>query len=441
MRKIVAASALAAAVVLGFGAPASIAVAAAGPAVQWANSPEDDLGRIQLSASSDVDVTGIVAHIIAPDTGSEVGTTSSFELVSGTAAAGIWRSDRVLLPELGFYQLDIEVTDADGNRVRADRAGTMAYAVKMYFADLETTPTVTYTKRTYTVSGTLMGLWPGTGATAAVAGVPVYALIPGGDFAPEVTTGAKGRFRMSGAVGYPDSGPGYVSTISDPQHRYYLQGTSDLPVAAIKPAATKVTVSLDRNAIVSGQPITVSGFASWKSPDGWVPMAGSPIAIGVCASAQDDPAGCFSGPTTSTDADGRYSYVINPHGGARVAVAVTSDDIFVQQNAYASAKITVLMRTSFQDFYAARDGDDGQVQVGGRLDLSGYAPASTVVSAQFSKNGSTGWRTIGTIDLGQSPGSSFSAAYDHPGTGYWRLDYPGVKGVLQSARTEIVYVP
>ncbi len=387
-------------------------------------------------------MTGITAHIIAPATRTEVAVTTLFQLSSGTAEAGVWHSDEVVLPDLGFYTLDVEATDAAGGHTEVDGIGNFVFAVKMYIADLKTTPTLTYSKRNYKVSGKLMGRWPGTGATAPVAGMPVYALIPGGDFAETVTTGAKGQFSMSGPVYYADSGPGYVSTIDDPNHLYYLQGYADLQVAAIKPAATKVTVHLDRNSIMSGEPITVGGDASWKSPDGWVPMAGVRIAIGVCPRGNDDPSRCFSGPSTSTDANGHYSYVANPYDGNMVKAAVSSDDMYVQSVAYASAKITVLMPTSFDGFFASRDADTGQVYVGtsGGFDLTGYIPLDTVVSVQFSKNGVTGWRTIGAIDLGGNPGSSFYQAFDHPGAGYWRLTYAGVKGLLAPAQTDAVYV-
>ena len=63
-----------------------------------------------------------------------------------------------------------------------------------------------------------------------------------------------------------------------------------------------------------------------------------------------------------------------------------------------------------------------------------------MVNAQFSQNGVTGWRTVATIDLGYSAGSSFEREYDHPGAGYWRLTYAGVKGQLAPAQTQAVYV-
>ena len=425
--------------VIGVGTPASGAEST-GPAIQWAGSVEDDLGRIRVSASSDAGVTGITAHVVRPDTGAEVAVVTSFHLFSGTTEAGVWHSDEVLLPDLGFYTLNVEAFDAGGGHTAADGIGSLVYAVKMYFADLKTTRTLTYTQRTYELSGKLMGRWPGTGVTAPVPGMPIYALIPGGDFTDTVTTGATGQFSMSGPVSYT-GGSGLVSTVDDPNHRYYLQAYSDLAEAAIKPAATRVTVQLDPDAIGSGEAVTVSGDASWKSPNGWVPMANAPIAIGQCPRGDDGPSLCFNGPTTSTDANGRYSFVLNPYDTDMIKVAVTSGDIFVQAVAYASAKITVLMPTSFNGFFASRDTDTGQVYVGASgLEQTGYVPTDTVVSVDFSDNGASGWHTIGTIDLGASAGSAFVQAFDYPGAGYWRLTYAGVKDLLAPAQTEAIYV-
>lgn len=426
--------------VVGIGTQAA-AADTTGPTVNWANSVNDDLGRIQVSVASPAGVTGLAAHIVSPSTKAEVAVTTSFHLTSGTVQAGIWQSDEVVLPNLGYYRLNVEASDAAGGHTEADGVGTFTYAVSTYFADLETTPTLTYTQRNYTVAGKLMGRWPGTGAVAPVPGMPVYAEIPGGDFTDTVATGSAGEFSLSGLVSTADDGPGFVSTISDNNHPYYLQGYSNVPAAKVEPAATRVSIHLDRNSIISGQPITVSGNASWKSPNGWAPMANASIAIGVCPRGQSSPSQCLSGPTTSTDANGHYSYVVSPYDGDSIKVAVSSADVFVQSVAYASATITVLMPSSFRGFYANRDAQTGRVYVGATaLDLTAYTPVDTVVSVQFSQNGVTGWRKVGTIDLGSNPQTSFSQAFDHSGAGYWRLTYAGAKGLLEPAQSDAVYV-
>jgi hypothetical protein len=438
VRKLVPALAIAAVAVVGIGTPAA-AAEATGPEIQWASSIDDDLGRIQVSASSEAGVTGLTAHIIAPSTKAEVASTTSFHLTSGTAESGVWESDELLLPDLGYYTLNLEADDAAGGHTEADGVGSLTYAVQMSFDHLKTTPTLTYARRDYEISGRLIGLWPGTKAIAPVAGMPIYALIPRGELTASVASGDDGRFSLSGPVTSAE-GIGYLSTAYDPSRLYYLQGYADLAPATVKVAATRVTVHLDQHSIVSGDAVTVSGDASWKLPDGWKPMADTPIAIGQCPRGNDDPNSCFSGPTTSTDANGHYSYVVNPYDTDMIKAAVSSYDPFVQSVAYASARLTVLMQASFGEFDALRNPDNGQVIIGGTLQLTQYTPADTVVSVQFSKNGTTGWHTVDTIDLGDNPGSGFGNLYDHPGAGYWRMTYAGVKGLLEPAQTEAKYV-
>lgn len=441
MRKLVPALVTAAVAVVGIGTPAA-AADVTGPAIQWAQSVNDDLGRIQVSASADAGVTGITAHIVVPGTGAEVAAVTSFHLSSGTDEAGVWQSDEVLLPDLGFYTLNVEVTDAAGAHTEADGIGTFVYAVTMYFDSLKTTPTLTYTQRDYTASGKLMGRWPGTRATAPVAGEPIQALIPGGGFTDVVRTGAKGQFSVSGPVSFITDSGGFLTTVDDPEHVAYLQGFSNLVAAKIKPAATKVTVHLDRAAAVTGDPITVSGDATWKSPDGWAPLANTSVGIAQCPRGDHDPNHCFpNGPTVSTDASGHYTAVLTASDTDLIEAVVSSEDPFVQTVTYGSQKIKVLIRTSFDGFFAGRDTGTGQVIVGAQgLDLSGSSADDAVVTVQFSPNGVTGWRKVGTIDLGAFPSTNFNQFYDHPGAGYWRMTYAGEKDRLAPVQTEAVYV-
>src|SRR5438128_201198 len=91
----------------------------------------------------------------------------------------------------------------------------------------------------------MVGLWPGTRATASLAGISMYAYIPGGSFTPDTTSADDGRFSLSGTV-TSDGGPGYLSTEYDPTKLDYLQTSADLAPATIKAAAMRVTVHLDK---------------------------------------------------------------------------------------------------------------------------------------------------------------------------------------------------
>jgi hypothetical protein len=47
---------------------------------------------------------------------------------------------------------------------------------------------------------------------------------------------------------------------------------------------------------------------------------------------------------------------------------------------------------------------------------------------------------VATIDLGSNPGSQFGEEYPQPDAGYWRIVYAGVKGEIEPAQTEAIFV-
>jgi hypothetical protein len=408
------------------------------PTVQFAFSVDGDLGRIEVGVLAEAGVGSIVVHVVSPTTGADVAVVTAFHLVSGDPTSGLWESDNeVILPDLGFYPLNVEVTDNAGVHVEADSIGHLNYAVQMSFTDLSSTKSVTYTDRSFAVAGTLTGLWPGTRTTATIAGFPVEMVTQYGDI-EDGTTDARGQFALTAQVENVDD-TAYVTTLYDPSRLNYLQAYTNVPAPTITPAASRITINVDRNSIVSGDPITVSGDASWKSPDGWVPIANTPIAVGVCPPGQDQsPGSCFNGPNTTSDANGHYSIVLTPYLGDLVMAGVSLGDPFVEDPAFATAKVTVLAPASFASFTAVRDTDTGLVFVGSQgLLLPVLSTADTQVTVQFSKNGVTSWHTVATID---DPGGQFGEEYPQPDAGYWRIVYAGVKGLIESAQTDAVFV-
>lgn len=63
--------------------------------------------------------------------------TDAFDLVSGTADNGVWRTKKPLdLAEPGSYTVRIEAADADGDRDVDNSAGTLANYVAAVFEDV-----------------------------------------------------------------------------------------------------------------------------------------------------------------------------------------------------------------------------------------------------------------------------------------------------------------
>jgi len=416
------------------------ASAAAPPVVQFARSDPNDLGRIQVSASAEAGVAGIVAHVIAPETNGDVADVSDFTLVSGNATQGIWESGEVSLANLDFYRLNVDVTDSDGVTVTQVSAGQLTYCVQMFYAGLSSTTLVTYGQRDFNVSGQLMGRWPGSQATQPLAGFQVE-FWAYDDFAPQDTTsGPTGQFSFTTQV-QDAVDTAYVTTIiGDPDHPFYLQAYADLPAPKITPAATQVTMTVDHSTVQQGDPMTVSGVLTWQSPDGWQPMADMSVAIGLCQSNQD-PAYCAGSlGTTTTDDQGHYSIAVDPSLSGTLVAVVYNPDPFVTTYTIQQMPITVIQRSSFAEFEAVRDTDNNRVFIGGQLEFTLGTPVSASVSIQVSATGTNGWHTVDTIDL-LSPTDPFGKEYKHPSFGYWRAVYAGQPGAIEGATSPVVRVP
>ncbi|GAA4243548.1 hypothetical protein [Dactylosporangium darangshiense] len=255
--------------------------------------------------------------------------------------------------------MDVEVTDRDGQHVLQQYAGDLAYMVATYFEDAKVRPaTVTYYKREVTLSGRLLGRWPGDAHVEALAGFPVQLSAYPGDFT-EVTTGANGRF--SGPLHLDDAGWVYAYFSYDPNHLGYIgSNTPDLPIG-LTPAASRATAKVSKTRVNAGDTITLSGQFTWRSKDGWVPLANKQFGILFCADAYPS---CNSVDYPMTDAEGRYSLQVTPYASGHYQVGLNPNDPFIATVIQKSAGIVVLQAVSFNEFSAYRN-DDGTVTVSG----------------------------------------------------------------------------
>lgn len=439
MRKFVSAVAIAVGVAAGGLAPTAAQAASAAPAVLWASSVEEELGRIQVGVSADAGVASIKIHVISPATEQEVAVVDSFHLVNGTEQNGWWQADdAVILPELGAYRLDSEITDADGVHVEQRSVGFLAYMVKMFFKDLKVTRTVSYDKRKVTASGRLMGRWPGTGDVKPVENFPIEFVTWYGNPADGVS-GKVGHFELTTEVQYADEA-GYLTTLWDDSRRFYLQAYADTQAPEVRLADTRITADLDRDTVINGEQVTLTGELSWKTPQEWRPMPDAPVYVSYC----DTRDYCTLLGATSTDGQGRYQVTVSPFWGGTLRVSTYNPDPFVTTVTHVDKQVVVLNRTQFTDFFGGRIAD-GQVWLHGHLQfLDNSTPGQMPVDIQFSKDGTAGWHTASSFDISYNPtnpeGYSFEAFLDEPGPGYWRATYAGSATSFQSAVSAVVFV-
>ena len=396
------------------------ALAADTPVVNSANSDPDDLGTLLVSVSSAQEITHLTAHIISPGTGAEVAATDDFALRSGTAETGVWATrDTLKIDELGYYSVTVDATAADGGHVTASSIGHLTYLATTIFDPLNSNrKAVSYAHRDVVVRGRLWSRSPGTHEVTPFAGAPLYldyrtyGRNGNGDddigFV-QLTTDAKGRFSYARTLPCAADFDAYYPFQNElPGH---LGGDSTTLRIPVKQSRVRVTATVDPHRVNAGDPITVAGQVTWRSPTGWRPLAGAHLLVGPYYPgwAQAD-----------TDADGRYSTTMVPYDSTEILVRNVTDDPFVA-DASAAPSVIVAQPSLIREFTADRGAEAGTVEVAGALDFPGAgSPGDPQVDIEFSADG-TRWARKATI-----PASvRFSGTVPATRPGYWRAHYRG----------------
>jgi hypothetical protein len=183
--------------------------------------------------------------------------------------------------------------------------------------------------------------------------------------------------------------------------------------------------------VKAGEPVTISGQLTWKSPDGWQPLAHRQVGVLECEESGQCPGGPIDLP--ETDADGRFSITAVPYVTGLYQVGFSGRDENNQPDPFLplvlkTAPVTVLQPAQFSDFTAARD-ESGQVVASGHMTFGDhYSPATIPVQIQYRAPGaSSSWVTVANIENADWDGSGygFSATVDQPAAGQWRAYYPG----------------
>ncbi|MDQ3785663.1 MAG: hypothetical protein M3422_00270, partial [Actinomycetota bacterium] len=358
-----------------------------------------------------------------------------FVLVSGTVHDGVWRTpEPVRLAVFDYYDVVVDVTDADGNVASGPSRGTLTYAVRTTFSPLRVDPpAVTYTDRKVTVSGTLTGKRPDNRETVPVPGGEVWVSSSAAEAPVSVTTAADGSFAAELVM----TGPGEAYAEFGAEG-YYMRANSEPVPIEVVPAESRITVETTATEVEQGAQVTVSGQLTWLSPDnGWQPLAGKQVGVLHCS---DSLGYCNTFEYPITDADGRYSVVMTPWSTGHFRVGFPSEDPFVAR-AVAEADIVVWEPASFSDFTAARDAA-GDVVAQGHMRFGHTTPWPVVVEIQFRRAGSSTWTTVATEDNAEWDGTGylFTATVDQSKKGHWRAFFAGSPGLFRPVTTEPVFV-
>jgi hypothetical protein len=374
------------------------AQAAAGPEIQYASSEFEGNTGVLLVGIQSADGVSEVQADVKNDAGEIIASTSSFWRYRDEGENTVWATQEpFILPRMGYYPVDVRVTDTNGVTTTAKNAGTLSYVVVTSIDSVTVKPaTATYERRSVTVTGVLKGRLPGTMEMRRVPGAHIDLLAATWFSA---TTGPDGKFTAE--IPIAQSGERiFVNFPYDNAMPYYMSSSVDTPTVLIKPRATKLTSVVTARRVKAGGSITVSGTVSWKTPAGWVPVGAGHVNVSAC-DAQDT---CNSFDLVPVAADGTYtltlapfetttlrSYYVPPYlpdGRTDPYVAVSQHDV----------PIVVLQESSIPRFTASREAS-GAVYLHGSVEFPGYlTPAQIPVEFQFSETGTGDWLTIGDDD-------------------------------------------
>jgi hypothetical protein len=298
--------------------------------VQWAQNASDSNGKFLVSLSATSPITGITATLRSYATGEVAATVTTFELVGGTAQAGLWEpAARAKLPALGAYHIDLSVTDQAGDSITATDAGTFFYLVQTYFRHVTVDrQSVDIDHQRVKITGTFLGIAPDTGAVSPLAGFLLH--ITDAYFENAVaTTAADGTFSAVDPI--VQAGPLQVVYPSGDAHPNYSSSNSAaFPITLIR-SQTRIVERLSATRIPHDGTVSASGTLLWKSRTGWRPMADKTVTAD----------GCGIVGSTTTDAYGNFRF---PAGSSPEGVTCTvlmgwsSDDPY-KADAYASATV------------------------------------------------------------------------------------------------------
>jgi len=399
--------------------------------VNYATNDSTSIGKIDVSASATSAITKITAALVNQSDGQTVATVSDFTLTSGTTTAGIWETAaRVQIASLGYYRIDLTVTDTAGDVFSSVGTGSgyFSYAELTSFKDVKlSSTTVDYADPQVTMTGQLLAQSPQTGQSTPLADAPVYISTPTGEDTTPVSD-ANGDFTATETI----TQAGQLQALYTYQNSlpFYIGSAAKAFTVSIKTAATKIVFALSSRNIPFGGTYSGSGTLLWDSPTaGWQPLANDTVGSNSCGEVFQ----------VQTDADGNFTIPASAvlDNGCTFTMGWISTDPYLA-SATAQATITVIQPAAFSGFSATRAGAD--VNVTGHLQYANNVPATPTVEIQYSATGKGGWTTVATGLQANWDGTgyAFSGTIASTSAGFWRAisSYPN----FVTATSAVIYV-
>jgi hypothetical protein len=214
----------------------------------------------------------------------------------------------------------------------------------------------------------------------------------------------------------------------------YAYGAATPAQITVSPSNSKITLITSAREVNAGDEVTLTGQLTWRSPQGWRPLANKQIGVLYCTTEDY----CWDIDYPLTDKDGRYELTAPVGVTGYFRVAFPSYDPFIARSAVEVAMIA-WQPAEFTDFTAARN-EAGDVVAQGHMRFGSRTPSPTTVQIQYRAAGTHTWTTLATINYWESE-YGFSATILHPTTGHWRAYFTGQPNMFRPTASAPVLVP
>jgi len=216
--------------------------------------------QIEVSAASDSGITKITARLrlYGKD---PFGTVEDFELVSGTATDGIWRTSQPVSLETAIVYVDVDATDASGATLTRNSAGSIDRRAKARFTEFTASPSsVDIDHDTVTYAGRLV-YEDKDGSEHGIPGASLCLALEGNCIS-EGTTDSNGRFSSPVRLGLGPNSTYAVQRNAVALYygsAHYGLATSPWGHLWLRPQQTRLSIGFSSQPKVIGDSVRVTG--------------------------------------------------------------------------------------------------------------------------------------------------------------------------------------
>jgi hypothetical protein len=248
---------------------------------------------------------------------------------------------------------------------------------------------VTEGAQTVTFSGTLTGVSPGGSTAVPIQTAPVDVSVDGGTPAQIKTTDVNGDFTYT--VNGISQKTVYAFSVGTTTT--YTQATDDVTVG-VSQAATRISgITVLPAHLKYGQTATLKGTVQYLSGTTWTALPGAPVTLAE---------GNVSLPQVTTGSTGAFTTALPSTHGPGWTAAVNPGDLTLETSVMGNLSIALPLTVKS---FSASLGTDDKVSAAGCVEVTaptGPAP-QTSINIQYSANGHSKWKWLGTLPLDSRP--------------------------------------